>query len=761
MDLKEFKQRFIIFIIIITFLFSVIAGRLIQLQVVQGSYYREWSDEKRLRLIAVKAPRGKIVDRNGVELANNRPSFSVDIVRTNIDDNKLNSVILDMINILKANNEEYIDSLPLFIDNTNNVYFNFKSFENEDVTEETLKAREKRWKENHKIDIGDDAKKTWEILKERYHIDDTYTMQETRDIMNVRTIMAEQGYKSYQPVTIARDVSDKTVAELEEKHIYLPGIVVDVEPIRQYPEGTLASQVLGYISRIDPETMKQLDTKKYSPDDLIGTVGIEKSFEEYLKGTDGGEYVEVDALGRKVRSVSYKEPVPGDTVKLTINADVQKAAEQGLEETMKNIREGNNRFQKSEYANIGAAVVIDVNTGEVIALASVPSFDPNVFAKGSPSVEEYAELNPQNATERTPKPLWNYATKGAIPPGSTFKMVTGIAGLTEGVVTPEEKILDTGVYPYAHRPACWLWNEYHRTHGLVNITKAIQVSCNIYFFEVARRLGIDKLAEYAKRFGLGEKTGIEIEEQAGTLASPEVLKSVAINDLYYIKNVLKMIDQDQLNELAKLVEAGETRDSVILKRLDELGIKEKDARDKILYTLKGVQWNLGMTLNASIGQGQNSFTPLQMANYIATLVNGGVRYRPHLLKEIDSFDGKVIKTSKPEVVDRLNLDQEYVKYIKEGMKAVTEMGGTASGAFVNYPITVGGKTGTAQRPPYKPYGWFVGFAPYDKPEIAVAVVIYEGGSGSYSAYVAKSIFDAYFGFNKPDDQVKTQNTSER
>ncbi|MDI6601912.1 MAG: penicillin-binding protein 2 [Thermoanaerobacteraceae bacterium] len=757
METKEFHKRLIAFIIIVAILFSFILARLIQLQIVQGSYYREWSDEKRLRLITVKAPRGKIMDRNGIELANNRPSFSVDIVRTNIDDSKLNRVILDAINILKLNGEEYIDTFPIFLDDANNVYFNFKNFENEGVSEETIRAREKRWKSDHGISIEADAKKAWDFLKKKYGIDDSYTPQEMREIMNIRTIMSEQGYKSYQPVTIARDISEETVAELEEKHINLPGIIVDVEPIRQYPEGTLASQVLGYISRIDPETMKQLDPEKYRPDDLIGTVGIEKAFEEYLKGTDGGEYVEVDALGRKVRSVSNKEPVPGDTVKLTIDEKVQKAAEQSLVETMKNIREGKNGFVKSEYANMGAAVVIDVNTGEVLALASVPGFDPNVFAKGSPSIEEYAALNPQNATERTPKPLWNYATKGAIPPGSTFKMVTGIAGLMEGVVTPDEKILDTGVYPYAHKPACWLWNEYHRTHGLVDITKAIQVSCNVYFFEVSRRLGIDKLAEYARKFGLGEKTGIEIEEQAGIVASPDALKDVAINDLYYIKNVLKMINQEQLDELAKLVEAGEIRDSVILKKLNELGIKDKEARDKILYAIKGAQWNLGMTLNASIGQGQNSFTPLQMANYIATLVNGGTRYRPHLMKEIDSFDGKVVKKSNPEVVDKLNLNEEYIQYIKEGMKAVTEMGGTASGAFVNYPISLGGKTGTAERPPYKPYGWFVGFAPFDKPEIAVAVVIYEGGSGSYSAYVAKSIFDAYFDLNKPEENQTKNN----
>jgi penicillin-binding protein 2 len=754
METNEFRKKIIAFIIIIILLFSVIFGRLIQLQLFQGSYYREWSDEKRLRLIPVKAPRGKITDSKGVEFANSKPIFCLNIVRTNIDDKKLNSVIYKAIDILEQNDEEYIDTLPIFYDKDDGFYFDFKSIENEEVSEKILKAREKRWKKDHNIPLNTDAQRAWNKLKKRYAISDSYDISDARQIMNIRNIMAEQGYKSYQPVAIAKDISEKTVAELEERHIDLPGVMVDVEPIRQYPKGSLASQVLGYISRIDSETMKQLDQSKYKPDDLIGKSGVEQSYEKYLKGTDGGEYVEVDAMGRKVRSVSYEEPTPGNTLKLTIDDKLQKAAEKGLEDTMRNIREGNG-FRSSPYAKMGAAVVIDVNTGEVLALASLPDYDPNVFAKGSPTVKEYAALNPKDATERTPKPLWNYATKGAVPPGSAFKMVTGMAGLMEGVIKPTDKILDRGIYPYAHHPGCWLWNEHHRTHGLVDITTAIKGSCNYYFFEVSRRLGINKLAEYTKKFGLGQKTGIEIEEQAGTLANPSILKDSATDDLYYVKNVLKLIDQKQLDGLTKLVDEGEVRDRVIVKTMDELGITDREARDKVLYTIKGTQWNLGMTLSAAIGQGQNSFTPLQMANYIATLVNGGTRYRPHLMKEIDTYDGKMVTKSHPEVLDRLDFNKEYVDYIKEGMRAVTEMGGTASGTFSNYPVPIGGKTGSAQRPPYKAYGWFVGFAPYEKPEIAVAVVIYEAGSGSYTAHAAKNIFDAYFDLDEPK-QDKTK-----
>lgn len=700
-----------------------------------------------IRLIPIDAPRGEIVDRYGVKLATNRPSFSVDIIKGEIVDSHLNETILKLMDILTKNNVKYKDDLPIYLDENGNPYFNFKNSDEVSVKEETLKTREKAWKKANNINENATAKEAWDILIKKFKIPKDMDPIEARKIMVVRQLMEEQGYNQYQPVEIAVDVDQKTVAEIEEKHLELPGIMINVKPVRYYPYETLLSQTLGYIGRITQEDLKNLDMSKYKLTDLVGHSGLEALYEKYLRGKDGGQQVVVDNYGRLIKNLGTEPPVPGDTIFLTIDKNIQEAAEQSLITTMQNIREG--KYGESFPANIGAAVVVDVNTGKVLALASIPGYDPNIFATGNPPKDVVNELFKSRDATADPSPIFNYATQGAVPPGSTFKMAVAFAALDTGVTTVDEKYLDPGIYPYTGQRN-WLWP---RTQGWVNVSDAIKYSTDTYFYEMGRRMGIDKIVEYAKKFGLDQKTGIELYEAKGVIASPQYKREYYLG---LIKSMVKtdtnpdgVITEEQYQKIVEIIDKGNLSDYNTFLQLEKMGIKDTKLQRKLwemMYYAK--HWSLTDTCSAAIGQGDNQFTPLEIASYVSTLINGGIRYKLHLVDKIVSPDGKIVEETKPEVLDRIHIPKKYLDAIKLGMKGVTERGGTASGAFRNFPIPVGGKTGTAEVVGRANYAWFVGFAPYDDPQIVVVAVIYQGGHGSYAGYVARDIFDAYFGLSK-------------
>ncbi|UZQ83848.1 penicillin-binding protein 2 [Thermoanaerobacter sp. RKWS2] len=700
-----------------------------------------------IRLIPIDAPRGEIVDRYGVKLATNRPSFSVDIIKGEVVDSHLNETILKLMDILTKNNVKYKDDLPIYLDENGNPYFNFKNSDEVSVKEETLKTREKAWKKANNINENATAKEAWDILIKKFKIPKDMDPIEARKIMVVRQLMEEQGYNQYQPVEIAVDVDQKTVAEIEEKHLELPGIMINVKPVRYYPYETLLSQTLGYIGRITQEDLKNLDMSKYKLTDLVGHSGLEALYEKYLRGKDGGQQVVVDNYGRLIKNLGTEPPVPGDTIFLTIDKNIQEAAEQSLITTMQNIREG--KYGESFPANIGAAVVVDVNTGKVLALASIPGYDPNIFATGNPPKDVVNELFKSRDATADPSPIFNYATQGAVPPGSTFKMAVAFAALDTGVTTVDEKYLDPGIYPYTGQRN-WLWP---RTQGWVNVSDAIKYSTDTYFYEMGRRMGIDKIVEYAKKFGLDQKTGIELYEAKGVIASPQYKREYYLG---LIKSMVKtdtnpdgVITEEQYQKIVEIIDKGNLSDYNTFLQLEKMGIKDTKLQRKLwemMYYAK--HWSLTDTCSAAIGQGDNQFTPLEIASYVSTLINGGIRYKLHLVDKIVSPDGKIVEETKPEVLDRIHIPKKYLDAIKLGMKGVTERGGTASGAFRNFPIPVGGKTGTAEVVGRANYAWFVGFAPYDDPQIVVVAVIYQGGHGSYAGYVARDIFDAYFGLSK-------------
>ena len=546
------------------------------------------------------------------------------------------------------------------------------------------------WKKEN--DIKEDAtpEQCFYELKEKYKIEQDNIL-EAYKIMVVRYEISRNGYSSIRPVTIAKDVSRESAVKLGEQSIYFPGISATNEPMVSYPSGSLASHILGYVGNI---TETELDGREdtYGINDVIGKVGIQYVFEEYLRGKDGIKQLDMSVDGTITDEYITQEAVAGSDVILTIDANLQAATEKALANNIKKIASGG--FSKRSDAKAGAAVVMNVKTGEILAMASYPDYEPELFVNGI----SQKKLDEYNKGDN----IFNRAISGVYAPGSTFKMITAIAGLETGVITPTEKINDIGVYKKAHEPACWIWNSYGMSHGWLNVTEAITHSCNYFFYEVGYRATIDNIAKYAKYYGLGEKTNVELPmEEKGIVA---------------------------------------TRD------------KAKE---------RGDEWQIGETLSAAIGQSYNSYTPIQMAKYISMLANGGEPIDVTIVKSINDVNGNQV--SKEDITkfvnaklgltkekkENLNIKKENIDAILKGMKGVTsEEGGTAYSTFANFNIELGGKTGSAQTDVQgKINGWFVGFAPYEEPEIAVVVLVENAGSGSYTAEVARDILQEYFGMN--------------
>ncbi|WP_198543878.1 penicillin-binding protein 2 [Petroclostridium xylanilyticum] len=662
------------FIIIIAVIF---AYRLIQLQVINGKAYAEESERRLRRAVEIKAPRGEILDRFGRVLATNRIGYSINIQKVDISISEFNDMILNLINTLEVNNDTYIDSLPI-------TYPPFQ-FDFPGNDEATRKDNEIKWKQTKKFDANATAEEVMRKLRHTYKIPAEYSDLDARKVISVRYAMSEQGFGTYSSFTVASDVSINTVMQIEERNREFPGVSIFEEPIRTYPNQELAAHVLGYVGRINADEYSKLKDKGYGMNDILGKAGMEKYLEEFLKGKDSKKEIEINEQGKLTQVLDSMAPVPGNDVILTIDAELQKVAETSLRNTIDKIRNGGYGEEYSD-ANSGAVVALDVNTGAVLAMASYPTYNPSEFYK------DYKRLSSD-----TLQPLFNRAIAGAYPPGSTFKMLTGIAALEEGIVTPYDKILDTGIYKFykGYQPACWLWTKARATHGYLNMVGALQVSCNIFFYDVGRRLTIEKIYDYGVKFGLGELTGIELAgESKGILAGPGPRKRI-------------------FNK----------------------------------------PWVPGDTIQAAIGQSDHMFTPLQIASYVSTIANGGTRYKVHIVDKVKTYnDGRIIKQTAPEILGKIEMKPETIKTIFEGMRAVTEEGGTASAVFRDFPVTVAGKTGTAQASGGSDHGWFVGFAPYDNPQIAVAVIVARGGSGGNVAPVARDIFAAYLGVDKALDK---------
>ena len=676
-------------ITIFTYLIGIILiVQLFNLQIVHGAKYREESNTRLTRESTLEATRGEILDRSGNVLVSSSQKFNLELYKSKIDTNALNDSILKIIQVLEKYNVSYVDSFPIKIDPFEYTIAD-TNFSN--------------WKSNNGIDENATAEEAFYKFKDKYKIQNT-DISEIRKIIAIRYAIVQEGYSSTKSLTIAKDIPREAVAEFSEEGDEFPGINISVQPVRQYKQGTLASHILGYASKIGSEEY-QKKKDEYNQNDIIGKTGIEAVFEKYLKGKNGTKQIDMAVDGTITAEVVEKEAVAGSNVVLTIDSQLQKIAEEALKDNIEKIKNGG--FGKSYDAKGGSCVVMNVKTGEVLAMASYPDYNPQSFADGI-SNEEWKSYN-----ENKSYPLLNKCIQSAYEPGSIFKMVTAIAGLESGNISLTEKINDTGVYKkYGAEWKCWYYTDYHRGHGYLNVIGAIEKSCNFFFYETADRMGIDTLDKYATYFGLGRKTGIELpSETAGTLASKDYVKSI-----------------------------------------------------------KG-SWNPGDTINAAIGQGYNKFTPLQMTKYISMIANGGNNVNVSIVKTIQNADGTEV--SKDEIneyvkeklglteenTENITLNKDYVNAVREGMKSVTSgESGTAYVRFKDFNIKVGGKTGSAEAGKDANgndivNAWFAAFAPYDDPEIAVVVMVENGGHGNYTAEAVRNIMAEYFGMN-------TQNVTE-
>ena len=478
----------------------------------------------------------------------------------------------------------------------------------------------------------------------------------------------------FDPIRIKTDVLPDIVTLIEEQKDDYPGVVIEVLPIRDYIYGEYAAHVFGYVSEINEEELERRKNEGYKSGYIIGKFGLERIYDKEVRGVNGGDQVEVDVSGRPVQLLGRQSPVPGNDLVLTIDKHLQEAAEQAVDAQLAIV-----------HANAAAAVVMNPQTGEVLAMVSRPAFNPNLFAGGI-STQNWNVLN-----NNPYHPMDNKAITGEYPPGSTFKIVTGPAALAEHKVTPQEKIFDAG-----HHWIIPKTNAGGEALGWINFQDAMAHSDNVYFYEMGNRLGVDALERYARMFGLGTRTGIDLPYEAEGLVP---------NRKYKAENY----------------EDGE--------------------------------WYLSETFDAAIGQGFNLVTPLQAAMVMGEIAANGKRYQPHLVQRIVDVNGNTVREFQPKLLSELDVSPSVIRNVQEGLHSVTKIG-TAAGVFAGFPIDIAGKTGTAENSQGRDHGWFVAYGPYVNPNIVVAVIVEQGGFGSLSAVpIGRRIMEAAFRLDRVPQNV--------
>ena len=652
------KRRVIALLVFFGAFLLLFAAVLYDAQILHGGENRAKSISSNAASETVTASRGIITDRNGKVLVSNRLAYTLVFDRSGFDDDAaLNAAILRLVQLCEETGTGWNDTLPI------GRVGNFLRYSN--ARSETFD----KFIEKNDLTSGASGRQLLSELRELYHVDESLSEREARLIVGVRYEL-----HSRDSYTFAEDVSTEVLSLITDGRY--EGVTIRTASARVY-NTALAAHILGTIGPIwQEEWSSSEDTgyvgyadKGYSMNDLVGKDGVEKAFESYLRGTDGRRLITTDETGKITGELYTREPQPGGTVALTLDIDLQADVEAALAETISGM------IDKDSNERGGAAAVVSVGTGEVLALASYPTYDLSTFN------ENYDELvNDQRL------PMFNRATQGIYAPGSTFKMVTAVAALESGIITPSSIIQDRGIYTYYKdpQPMCWIYSQTGSTHGRINVSQAITDSCNYFFYEVGRLTGIRTLDSYASQFGLGQSTGIEIGDSSGVLASPEWAES-----------------HDQ-------------------------------------------EWTDGQTITAAIGQSYNLFTPLQLANYVATLVGGGDHYQAHLLKNVKAYDNsRLLYMYDDNPINTVEMSDTTLSAVTRGMHELTVSGSVAY-AFENCVVSAGAKTGSAQVGTDIANGVFVAYAPYEKPEIAVAIVIEKGGSGAALANTAVEIINSWF-----------------
>ncbi|MBE7011442.1 MAG: penicillin-binding protein 2 [Ruminococcaceae bacterium] len=671
MENRSVRHRYVILGVFLAGFMVFFVSVLFKLQILNGQAYREQITNQTERSYPIKASRGEIFDTYGRPMVTNRMGYYIRIQDVGADDATLNDTIAVLLDIVEKHDVEFVDEFPI---KGKPVDFYFEKDREKNI---------KEWKRENDFSDNDTPSKILDSLAEEYGILSKYTGELRRNIVAVRYEMEKKQFGITNPYTFATDVTIEVVHQVSERSFEMTGVSVEIEPVRQYVNGALAVHILGRTGLIYAEEYEKMKKDGYGMNDIIGKDGIEKELEGYLKGKDGSMVVQQNKKGSVEKVLSEVPPTTENYAVLTIDSKLQEVTETALMENIAAARE-----DKGYDAYSGAAIAVDVKTGGVLAIASYPSYDPEIYT------ESYDDMLKDET-----KPLFNRALGGAYTPGSTFKPLVAIAALEEGIISPTGTITCDGVYKYyapSYQPTCLIWKS-GGTHGPLNVSEAIGVSCNCFFYEAGRLVGIDNINKYAKAFGLGEETGIELYEELGIVAGPKY--------------------RERLN----------------------------------------MEWYPGDVLQAAIGQSDNMFTPAQLVSYITTFLNKGTRKQLHIIKEIRAYEtDEIVYEAEPEILSEMKIKDSTYEAVKDGMRRVTE-DGTASAVFGDFPVAVGGKTGTAEVSRGSDNVLFVGFAPYDDPQIAVAVVIEHGASSRYAAKIGRAIFETYLGLGGVVDGVALPN----
>lgn len=704
------SSRLAAFALVVVLLIALCAGTLYKLQIIEGADYYEESQNSLTSYPSVTAARGNILDRYGRVLVSNRECYNLKISDTRLFSDEVedpNAVILQMINLVEAAGETYTDDLPITLEPPFE-YTNMTDIQRT-LLDAYLKAKG--------LDEDTTAVELMSYFRTRYEIANSYTAEEMRKIASVRYAVNVRYEINTNSYIFVEDASIDLISDL----MGVVGNVVEVETsyVREY-NTQYAAHILGYVQAMSEEDMAKYrpedENSGYDYDTKVGRDGVEAAFEDWLHGTNGEARVKRTANGTVTSTVYLEDPVPGNHVYLTIDIQLQEQAERILEtgiyelqierndDNAEAVAEGRLDEVREDIQG-GAIVVVDVKTGEPLAIASYPTYDLATI------IEDYADL-----LEADYDPLFNRALMGAYAPGSTFKPCTAIAGLTENIINTETQIECTGIFTkyesQGYAPACWIYTQMdgQLTHGYDNVTEALKDSCNIFFYTVADDLGIRKLMEYAEDFGLGESTGIELTETTGNMSNPD----------------------NHLN-----------------------------------YDVDG--WVDGDTVQAGIGQSDSMFTPLQIAEYCAAIANGGTRHSAALLKSVRSYDySRQLYQNKTEVLSTVDSADYNWAAVQRGMylmaNDITSSSNTVYYTLGNYSyngvsLPVAAKTGTSQLGEGKTNNAiFMCYAPFDDPEIAVAIVVERGLSGANLSRMARNVLDAYFSLGSISNTAERENS---
>ena len=669
MSTRNEKRRSLTVIIVVLMAFSAFLFRLFDLQILRADEDEETAISS--VTVEVNPIRGEIFDCNGYPLVTNKQVNKIIFTYSSFptDYSERNPIILELIRMFTTYKAEWKDELPIDIKNGELEFT--KGMEN---SVSYLKSEAF-------LDLMHYAtvQNCFDALVEKYELE-SYSLQDARNIASVYYSLVKDGFNETRNYIFASDVSSELASAIMEKAYLLPGVELQIDSEREYPDGTLAPHVLGIVGPITQELYESDDS--YSLNDYVGISGLEYAYEDELRGVKGEKVITVDSSGTKTEKYT-KEPVPGNNVVTTIDKDVQKVAQNVLDRVVNELKTA-----VSSYSYSGAVVVLDVKNNAVRASCSYPNYDNSRY------IEDYDKLiaNKDN-------PLWNRALDSTFTPGSTIKPAVAMAGLEEGVINEETEIYCEGVYTFYsdYQPTCM------GTHGYLDLAWALYNSCNIFFYETSRLLGIEKLNSYFTMFGLGEETGIEINESSGTVDTVEYRTSI------------------------------------------------------------GELWTPGLTIQAGIGHGNNMFTPLQLGVYASTIANRGVRYRTHLVESVKSGDfSKTLSETQTQVLSKANFKEENWDLVYEGMNLVAEADYLA---FQDTPVKVAAKTGTTTvektidgQLVEVNNGFIIGFAPYDDPEIAVAVAIESAGSSSYTGPIIAEIMNYYFSEKNTQEGSVSENT---